>query len=85
LKYRSLKLKESALLAEEKADDKVYQHRSKVHSYETKLGELKVVLDRDQKTMRELAQQQRSHNHQQLLKYLSLWRVLVWRKKRLKL
>jgi hypothetical protein len=55
-------LKESALLAEEKADDKVYQHRRKVHSYETKLGELKVVLDRDQKTIRELAQQQRSHD-----------------------
>jgi hypothetical protein len=60
--FETSQLKESALLAEEKANEKVYQHRRQVHSIETKLEELKVVLDRDQKTMRELAQQQKSHN-----------------------
>jgi hypothetical protein len=60
--FETSQLNEGALLAEEKANENVYQHRRQVHSIETKLEELKVVLDRDQKTMRELAQQQRSHN-----------------------
>ncbi len=53
---------ENSRLAIAAAESKAARYQHQVCSYETKLGELKVVLDRDQTTMRELAQQQRRHD-----------------------
>ena len=60
--FEIAQLDEKSRLAIATAESKAARYQRQVCSYDTKLGELKVVLDRDQTTMRELAQQQRSHD-----------------------
>ncbi len=53
-------LNEKSRLAIATAESKAARYQRQVCSYDMKLGEIQIVSDRDQKTVRELAQQQRS-------------------------